>query len=69
MNMPEKGILNFNGKEYKIADLSKEAQEQVTNLRVCDVEIAQLKARLAIAETARSTYARALEMKLPKTES
>lgn len=55
------------GKEYKLSDMSAEARAQVTNLRVCDAEILRLKARLAITETARNAYLRALDGLLPKT--
>jgi hypothetical protein len=59
--------IKINDKEYKLADLSADAKAQVTNLRTCDGEIQRLKAKLAIVETARSAYSRALEAALPKT--
>ena len=61
--------VKVNDKEYKLADLSAEAKAQLTNLRVCDVELQRLKAQQAITETARTAYARALDAALPKTEN
>jgi hypothetical protein len=60
-------IIKINDKEYKLADLSVEAKTQLTNLRVCDVELQRLNAQIAITETAKAAYARALEAALPKS--
>jgi hypothetical protein len=57
--------VNIDGHEYKLADLSDEARNQLVNLRVCDDEIARLRQRLAIAQTARAAYAKALAEALP----
>jgi|TARA_Y100000780_G_scaffold212148_1_gene212216 glycerate kinase len=62
-------ILTIDGTEYNVADLSENAQNQVVNLRVTDAEIEKLKQQLAIYQTARTTYARALGEELPKTEA
>jgi hypothetical protein len=61
-----KGKLTIDGVDYKIDDLSDEMKQQLTNLRVTDQEIQRLKVQLAIAQTARNTYAKALQEKLPK---
>jgi len=58
--------LTIDGAEYNLADLSENARAQVTNLRVTDQEIARLQQQLAIAQTARTAYARALSAELPK---
>jgi len=63
----KRDTVKINDKEYKLADLSNEAKAQLTNLHVCDAEIQRLKAKLAITETARIAYARALDAQLPKT--
>ncbi|MFB9244343.1 hypothetical protein IV454_02345 [Massilia antarctica] len=55
------------GMSYKVSDLSPEAQQQVTNLRYVESEIARLNAQLAICETARGTYKTVLKDLLPKT--
>ena len=60
--------ITIDGTEYNVADLSDNAKAQVTNLRVTDAEIEKLKQQLAIYQTARTAYARALGEELPKTE-
>ena len=55
----------IDGTEYALSSLSQEAKTQITNLRVVESEIAQLKARLAIASTARIAYQNALKNALP----
>lgn len=60
--------VTIDGEEYKVNDLSENARSQVVNLRVTDQEIAQLRQRLAIAQTARTAYANALKAELPKKE-
>jgi len=57
--------LTFDGNEYKISDLSKEAKAELTSMRVADQEIIQLKAKIAIASTARNAYKQALVNLLP----
>ena len=63
----ETKIIRINDKEYPLADLSDDAKRQLNSLRITDVEIKRLKAQLAIYETARNAYARALDALLPKT--
>ena len=65
--MATQDTVKINDKEYKLADLSAEAKAQLTNLRVCDAELQRLKAQIAITETAKAAYGRALEAALPKT--
>lgn len=55
----------IDGTEYNVADLSENARNQVVNLRVTDAEIEKLKQQLAIYQTARTAYARALSAELP----
>lgn len=59
-------IIKIDNKDYDTEKLSDEAKSQLTNLTVCDQEIQRLQAQLAIAQTARMTYARALGEALPK---
>ena len=61
--------ITINGKEYELSSLSENARAQVTNLRVTDGEIERLKAHLAIFQTARTAYAKALKDELEKTEA
>jgi len=58
--------VTINGTEYNLNDLSENARHQVTNLHVTDQEIARLQQQLAICQTARTAYARALAEELPK---
>lgn len=57
--------LTIDGTEYNLAELSENARSQVINLRVTDQEIEKLKRQLAIFQTARTAYARALSEELP----
>lgn len=63
-----KNQITIDGIEYNLEELSESAQSQVTNLRVTDQEIARLQQQLAIYQTARTAYARALSDELPKQE-
>ncbi len=58
--------VTIDGTEYNITDLSEAARSQVVNLRVTDAEIEKLQQQLAIYQTARTAYARALGDELPK---
>jgi glycerate kinase len=60
--------ITIDGTEYHLTDLSDNAKQQVANLRVTDAEIEKLKQQLAIYQTARTAYARALAEELPKKE-
>lgn len=57
--------LTIDGKNYLINDLSSEAQAQIQSIRLTDQRIEQLHVELAIAQTARNAYARALNELLP----
>ena len=60
----EKATVTIDGKEYDPAALSEEARAQLLNLRITDQEIGRLKQQMAIAQTARGAYARALQGEL-----
>ncbi|TNJ36390.1 DUF6447 family protein [Prosthecochloris vibrioformis] len=60
--------LKVNGTEYNVDNLSKEAKEQLVNLRFAETEVRRLQAQLAMAQTARNAYQQALMMQLPKKE-
>lgn len=64
----DKQSITIDGTEYNLGELSDNAKAQVTNLRVTDQEIARLQQQLAIYQTARKAYARALSDELPKAE-
>ncbi|KUJ72456.1 DUF6447 family protein [Thiomicrospira sp. WB1] len=63
--MAEQNI-TIDGKEYNLDKLSDEAKNQLTSLRVTDQEISRLQTQIAIAQTARNAYAKALSELLPK---
>lgn len=58
--------VTIDGVQYGLGDLSDEVKAQLASLRFADMEIARLQRQLAIAQTARSAYARALETSLPR---
>lgn len=59
-------IIKIDNKDYDTDKLSDEAKSQLANIQVCDQEIQRLQVQLAIAQTARIAYARALGEALPK---
>jgi hypothetical protein len=61
--------IKINDKNYDTDALSDSAKAQLTSLQVTDQEIQRLNIQLAIAQTARNAYARALNELLPKTEN
>ena len=60
--------ITIDGKEYAPDELSDNAKEQIASMKIADERIAQLQSELAIAQTARNAYARALADELSKTE-
>ncbi len=58
--------IKIDNKEYDTDKLSNEAKAQLTNIQVCEQEIQRLQMQLAIAQTARMAYAKALGEALPK---
>jgi len=60
--------ITIDEKEYDIESLSDEAKTQILNMRIADQEIADVQRKLAIAQTARNTYANALREELPEGE-
>lgn len=60
------GKINIDGTEYLLADLSDEVKAQIQSLQFVDSEIARLKAKLAVASTARMAYTNELKALLEK---
>lgn len=58
--------ITIDGKEYELEKFSDAAKAQLVSLRVSDQKIAELQRDLAIAQTARNAYAKALSELLPK---
>jgi hypothetical protein len=50
----------INDKEYDLDALSDDAKSQIVNIQVVDSEIGKLQQQLAIMQTARNAYAKAL---------
>lgn len=61
--------VTINGIDYDSDTLSDAAKAQLTSLQVTDAEIQRLNIQLAITQTARNAYARALSDLLPKIEN
>ena len=57
----EKKTWTINDKEYDLNDLSDTAKSQIVNIQIVDGEIARLKQQLAIMQTARNAYGKALD--------
>jgi hypothetical protein len=57
--------INIDNKEYDLESLSDDAKSQLQMLQICDQEIGRLNAQLAIAQTARMAYSKALQERLP----
>lgn len=58
--------IKIDNKEYDLDKLTDAAKAQLTSLQVADQEIQRLHIQLAIAQTARNAYAKALQEQLPK---
>ena len=57
--------ISIDGVEYDTTELSEKAKNQLESVQACDQKIRQLQTELAIAQTARLAYARALKDELP----
>ena len=64
--MTQEQVINVDGKEYSVDSLDNEAKNQLMNVRVADQKIAALQQDLAMLQTARNAYAKALTEALPK---
>ena len=64
--MSKTKTITINDKEYNLDDLSDNAKAQLGSLQLSDQEIIRLQQQLAIAQTARNAYAKALNEELPK---
>ena len=57
--------LKVNNVDYDMNTLSKEAKALLVSLQFCDQELQRLQAQAAALQTARQTYAKALQAALP----
>ncbi len=60
--------MTIDGQEYDTEELSDQAKAQLVSIQLVDGKIADLNNELAIMQTARNTYAKALTELLPKKE-
>lgn len=59
--------ITIDNAEYDLDSLSADAKSQIQMLQITDQEIVRLNAQLAIAQTARNAYAKALKEALGPT--
>jgi hypothetical protein len=62
----EEPTVTYNGKTYKVSELSEEAQKQLMNVKISENEIRRLQMQLAIVQTAHSAYEQAMVAALPE---
>lgn len=58
--------ITIDGKQFDTEALSDDARAQIANIQLTDQKLIQLQQELAIVQTARNAYARALSDVLPK---
>jgi hypothetical protein len=61
--------VTIDNQEYDTDALSAEAKAQLSSLQFVDSELARLQAQMAICQTARNAYAKALKETLPTATS
>ncbi|MDA3808493.1 MAG: DUF6447 family protein [Thiomicrorhabdus sp.] len=66
MTEQKEGTLKINDKEYKMSELSNDAKAQLQSARFADTEIQRLNMQLALVQTARNAYQKALLELLPQ---
>jgi len=60
-------IIKIDEKEYELDLLSSDAKAQLLSLQFVDAELQRLQAQVAVYQTARMAYSKALQEVLPKT--
>ena len=58
--------ISIDNQDYDLDTLSEEAKAQLTSIQFVDAELQRLNAQVAVYQTARMTYAKALQEALPK---
>ncbi|WP_374360769.1 hypothetical protein [Pseudoduganella danionis] len=66
--MQEEIEITVDGVTYRYSQLCEEAQAQAHSLQFVDAQIAELKAKLAVFQTARNAYQTALQQLVPRTQ-
>ena len=60
--------ITIDGKEYPLGSLSDDARAQLVSMQLVDQKIVDAQQQLAILQTARNAYAKALQSALPSDE-
>jgi hypothetical protein len=60
--------ITIDGKEYPLGSLSDDARAQLVSMQLVDQKIVDAQQQLAIFQTARNAYAKALQGALPSDE-
>lgn len=60
--------INVDGLEFNTEDLTDNAKAQLASLQFLEAQMAKLKSEIAVYQTARNTYATALNEELDKLE-
>ena len=60
--------VTIDGVAYKLDSLSENAKQQLAMMQATDMEIQRLNIQMAIAQTARTGYAAALNAELPQVK-
>lgn len=60
--------ITIDGTEYETDALSEKARETIGSLRFVEAQLQQKRNELAIADTARIAYGRALKRELPQSD-
>lgn len=66
MSETQARTVTIDGVKYNLSDLSDDTKNQIASMRFADLEVQRLQRQLAIAQTARAAYARAVQISLPK---
>jgi hypothetical protein len=59
-------LIKIDGKEYELDQLSNVAKQQLLSLQFVDGELQRINGQIAVLQTARVSYANALNDALPK---
>jgi len=57
-------MIDIDGTNYNIDELSDVSKKHIINIRVADQEIVKLNQKIALAQTARNAYANALKSEI-----
>ena len=58
--------ITIDGRDYDIESLSDAAKSELQMIQICDHELTRLNTKLAIFQTARLAYVKALQANLPR---